>query len=127
MRRPARGILTALAILSIMLGVVSTATAAGLPNGTYEVTAKGSQWSLTFNNGKYSVSKDGHKGVEGKYAITGNTITMTDTGGPMAQTGAHATGTYHWTFAAGKLTFSVIKDDGGRMQILTAAPFQKKG
>lgn len=97
------------------------ASAAPFPDGKYTAAISGHQWQLEFNSGKYSVSRDGEKGVEGTYRIAGNLITLLDTGGRVAQKGS--AGIYKWKFADGRLSFRKVKDGGERAKVLTATPF----
>ena len=83
-------------------------------------------WRIQFDStGRVDVRKDGQLAVSGRYTLAGDTITLTDDGGPMAGRGAEATGRYRWTSTTAALELHVVADrDVGRRFIFGQGPLQ---
>jgi predicted TIM-barrel fold metal-dependent hydrolase len=83
-------------------------------------------WRIRFDTaGRVDVRKDGQLAVTGRYTLAGDTITLTDDGGPMAGRGAEATGRYRWTRTAAGLGLHVVADrEAGRRFIFGQGPLQ---
>jgi hypothetical protein len=83
-------------------------------------------WRIRFDTaGRVDVRKDGQLAVTGRYTLAGDTITLTDDGGPMAGRGAEATGRYRWTRTAAGLGLHVVADrDVGRRFIFGQGPLR---
>ena len=101
---------------------VRTVTAAARPPMPPLVGA----WRIQFDTaGRVDVRKDGQLAVSGRYTLVGDTITLTDDGGPMAGRGAEATGRYRWVRTAAGLGLHVVADrDAGRRFIFGQGPLR---
>jgi hypothetical protein len=102
----------------VALTVASVAFAASTLSGSYttKITGKGANtlngaldgtWTLKLKNGKYSVKLGPKAEVHGNYTIKGNTISITDTGGPAKCKG---TGKYKFKIKGSSATLTKVKD-----------------
>jgi hypothetical protein len=105
-------------VLLIALTATSVAFAASTLSGTYttKISGKGANtlkgaldgtWKLKLKNGKYTVSLGSKAEVNGNYTIKGNTISLTDTGGPAKCPG---TGKYKFKISGTSATLTKVKD-----------------
>jgi hypothetical protein len=105
-------------VLLIALTATSVAFAASTLSGTYttKISGKGANtlmgaldgtWKLKLKNGKYTVSLGSKAEVNGNYTIKGNTISLTDTGGPAKCPG---TGKYKFKISGNSVTLTKVKD-----------------
>ena len=114
----------ALAICSV-LATGSAIAAMPFPPGTYG----GGAVSITFDGaGLVQVKKGGTLEVEGSYAFNDDQLEVTDKSGPWACTKAtEKSGTYHWKYDGGTLTFTPIADQcKDRAGSLTSQPWKKQ-
>jgi hypothetical protein len=126
MRRLAR-----IAALAITLAALTTAVAlaSGGLSGTFKTKIKGDSalgghlngtWTITFKNGTYKVTDDGHPITSGKYAITGSNITFK---GEHGANSCPKTGKYKFKLEDKTLKFTKISDSNssqcaGRVGVL---------
>ena len=97
------------------------------PSGTY--AAEGKTFTATFDDaGHVQVRMGSVLEVEASYAFKGEQLELTDNSGPWACTKpAEKTGTYHWKYANGMLTFSTIDDKcKERAGSLVGQPWKKQ-
>jgi hypothetical protein len=126
--------LYAAAVAVVALALCSVAMAAVSLKGTYKETLHSSvlggqlngTWTLKIKKGTYSASDDGHPVVHGKYTISGNEASFTDTGGTGKCPG---TGVYKFKLKGKSLKFTKVSDPNsgcvGRETVLTGATFKK--
>ena len=63
---------------------------------------------------QYGVGKGGQFAVTVRYSLAGDTVTLTDDGGPIAGRGAEATGRYRWAHTGAGREFREIADSDRR-------------
>ena len=127
--------LAVLAALAAILALTATAFAAGGLSGKYKEKISGDTavggilngtWVVKFSSGHYKATQNGHLAVKGTDSISGNQISLTDTGGPAKCSG---TGMYTFHKTGRKLTFTVVSDPSpaciGRKDVLTWGTFHK--
>ena len=109
------------------LAIAPALAATRFPAGTY--VNEGSSVTATFDDkGNVHVKKGGELEVEGSYAFKADQVELTDNSGPWACTEpGQKSGTYHWTYDKGMLTFSIVSDKcKGRSGDLTGKPWKKQ-
>ena len=123
MRRPKP--MFALAALALAGACKPSADAPAALSGTYAIElqpdsagAPAERWVLTLaDGGRFTVTRGGQPGVEGRYRIAADTIVFSEEAGPLscpdAETGP---GTYTWRLGARDLTLTPVTDrcDGRR-------------
>lgn len=104
----------------VWLSLGAPAGAADFPKGTFTASPQ-KDWSVKFEDGKFTVVRGGQTVVEGTYKATDTEITVTDEKGKLATKDDGAkTGKYKWKLDGGKLTFTLIEDKSkGRELLLT--------
>ncbi|WIG56321.1 MAG: hypothetical protein OJF61_002109 [Rhodanobacteraceae bacterium] len=109
-------------LASCAVFAAAPALAADFPAGTY----MDSGFTLSFDgNGHFRGSQKDTLKVEGDYAVSGDQLKFTDTGGPWACP-AQQVGTYRWKSDGGALTFSKVSDAcKDRVGSLTAHAWKK--
>jgi hypothetical protein len=112
-----------IAALLIVASVAGAAVAKSGLNGSWQTkitspkNLKGT-WTLKLTPGKYNVKLGKSAIVNGKDTITGNKISLTDTGGPGKCKG---TGVYKFKITGNKLNFTKVSDTkacSGRSTVL---------
>jgi hypothetical protein len=117
-----QAIRAAFAALFLLAG---TATAADFPKGTIAIDLDGEEWTIRFEEGRYTVSGKGEVVAEGKYTATKDGLEMTDEKGSRAEPGK--AGKYTWKRDGTKLTFTKVDDEvQGRVAALTNGPWSLK-
>jgi hypothetical protein len=99
--------------------------AAPFPPGSYG----GGAVTIKFgDSGQVQVTKGGTLEVDGSYAFKGDQLEVTDESGPWACTKPEEkTGTYHWKYAGGMLTFIPVADQcKDRAASLTSQSWKKQ-
>lgn len=104
----------------LWLAFAAAAGAAEFPKGTFTASPQ-KDWSIKFEDGKFTVIRGGQTVVEGTYKVTDNEITVTDEKGKFAsKDDAAKSGKYKWKLDGGKLTFTAVEDKSkGRELLLT--------
>ena len=128
-------ILLAPAMTALMLVAVAPsqgAGAAGITPHVYSTTITSAApahffgtWRLTVRPSTFRVTKDGQVTVSGSVKIAGTRITFHDLTGPLACTGAQATGTYAWRITGARLKLSAVKDPCAGRKIILTKPFTR--
>jgi hypothetical protein len=110
------------------LAMSAVALASSTLSGTFKTTITGSgantlhgtldgTWKISFKNGTYKVTDNGHAAVNGHYKLKGSTISLTDKAGPAKCSG---TGKYKFQLKGKTLKFTTISEPcAGRQGVLT--------
>ena len=128
-----------LTLLVCLCALCVAAVASAKPSpltGVYQTEIKSNNpqligtWQISFTGaGKYVVSKAPETKVlliGGNSSVSGNSLTIVDKTGPIACSGAQATGKYTWSFSGKTLKFTKVKDTcDGRPEVLTTSPWSK--
>ena len=125
-----RGVVVTLVI--VLTGLAAGTAAAALNPGVYVTRVKGATpaalngtWRISFAAGQYEITRNGQVAVDGASTIRGQQVVFKDRFGPFRCLGSQATGTYHWSLAGTKLTFSVVHDPCPGRNAVLARVFTK--
>jgi hypothetical protein len=120
------------ASFAILLVGAALAVAKGGLSGTFKTTLSGGppalngKWQLKFSGPHFAIRRNGTKVVQGRVNYGAGKLTLTDTSGSYACSGAHRKGTYRYKLSAGSLTFTVVKDScSGRKAVMTTKAYRK--
>jgi hypothetical protein len=121
LRRAALAALSAAVLVS-----VGPAAAAVALDGAYRTAVGGSgllsgTWTIRFDHGaRYTITLNGTRAVAGRFAVSGNRVTLSDRTGPLACTGAVRDGRYTFAKAGRRLTLTAVRDAcAGRRAVLS--------
>jgi hypothetical protein len=120
-------ILPATAVAMMCLASAASAASGGAAD-PFAGTFRDADLTLAFDgNGHYRVTQKGTLQVEGTYAVDGDHVRFTDTGGPWACDAAQ-TGTYRWKADGSHLAFDKAADAcKERVDGITPRPWTKEG
>lgn len=127
--------LVAVGTALVVLGLAGAAFASATLSGKYKEVIKNDSalggalngtWVIKLKNGTYHVTDNGKAEVHGTFKITGDKVSVKDTGGPAKCSG---TGKYKFTVTGNKVRFKLISDPSsscvGRKDVLTHGAFTK--
>ena len=116
----------AMLAVTMLATTVASAAAPTLAPHVYGVKITGAAvpafnatWLLGLKQTSFQLARNNAVVVSGTAKITGNKVTFHDVSGPLACTGAQASGTYAWRLRGTKLTLTRVSDScAGRRTIL---------
>jgi hypothetical protein len=122
--------LVVLAVFLSILALPAVAFPASMLTGTFKALIgagplgggiKGT-WTIKFASGAYTVTRNGTAVIHGKYASSGDKLTLRDETGPDS---CPATGTYTFKLTGTKMKFTPVSDSTadceGRVAVLSAS------
>lgn len=123
--------MTAAATVALVLLLATTAFGAGL-SGRFSTTignlpkSLDGTWVLAIaGNGAYTVTFGGKLEVRGQATFSGSTVTVGHESGPLACTGAAASGTYAYTLSGAALRLRRERDSCTNRSFLLGHSFRK--